>query len=66
VARLASLPPEVLANAKRVSEEFEEEMNDASQQKSKDSAADYKQKIMEAMEQGNWDELNRIWQELKQ
>lgn len=61
VARLASLPPEVLSNAKKVSEEFEEEMNDAHQQRKAESAAVYKEKIMDAIQVGNWEDLQRMW-----
>jgi DNA mismatch repair ATPase MutS len=65
VARLASLPSEVLSNAKKVSEEFEEEMNDAHQQRKAESAAVYKEKIMHAIQVGNWEDLQRMWHELK-
>jgi DNA mismatch repair protein MSH6 len=65
VARLASLPAEVLSNAKRVSEEFEGEMTNANQERATASASDYKQKILAAVEGGNWEDLERLWQELK-
>lgn len=62
VARLASLPAEVLANAKRVSEEFEEEMAQA--QKS-DEAATRRAEITAAIESENWEEVERLWTELQ-
>jgi DNA mismatch repair protein MSH6 len=61
VARLASLPAEVLANAKRVSEEFEEEMADAH---SNNSTAQ-KEQIVAAIQSGDWDEVERLWNEVK-
>lgn len=65
VARLASLPEEVLAHAKRVSQEYEDEMTEAHRQRSAESAALYKEKIMAAIQAGQWEELERLWQELK-
>lgn len=58
VARLASLPSEVLSNAKRVSEEFEEEMAGA-------QSAGEKERIMNAIESGDWNELKRLWDIMK-
>ena len=65
VARLASLPAEVLSNAKKVSEEFEEEMKFAQQERTAASIAMKKKKIMEAIQKGNWEELLQFWQEFK-
>lgn len=62
VARLASLPPEVLANAKRVSEEFEEEMANAHVP---DDTEKNKQQIMTAVESSNWEEVKRLWTKLQ-
>ena len=68
VARLASLPEQVLVNAKRVSEEFEEEMNNRNEQASSmedlEMATEYKQRIMTAINNGNWDGLEQLWKEL--
>ena len=61
VARLASLPTEVLDNAKRVSQEFEEEMAD-SHTKNMTSQKDL---ILAAIHSGEWDELHRLWTGLK-
>jgi len=68
VARLAGLPKEVLSNAKRISSEFEEEMN-AETVKSKTvtarSAPIQKEQIMNAIRSRNWSELSDIWQSLQ-
>jgi DNA mismatch repair protein MSH6 len=61
VARLASLPPEVLANAKRVSEEFEEEMADAHS----NNATAQKEQILAAIHSGDWEDLERLWNEVR-
>ncbi len=61
VARLASLPTEVLDNAKRVSEEFEEEMV-YGQVNDRVSA---KERVMAAVHCGNWEELQELWNQLK-
>jgi DNA mismatch repair protein MSH6 len=68
VARLASLPQEVLVNAKRVSEEFEEEMNNRHQKQpsiSPESAIDYKEKILDAINVGDWERLQALHNELE-
>ena len=68
VARLASLPDEVLVKAKRVSTEFEEQMSSARKRQrafAPEVAATHKQRIQEAIQASNWDEVNRLWQELK-
>jgi DNA mismatch repair protein MSH6 len=67
VARLASLPPQVLTNAKLVSEEFEQEMNDRHNQfvVSPENALEYKEKIMKAIEAGDWQLLKQLQVELK-
>jgi DNA mismatch repair protein MSH6 len=62
VARLASLPTEVLDNAKRVSQEFEQEMA-AAHSRHQDSS--YEENVIKAIESGNWDELERLWHEMK-
>lgn len=68
VARLAGLPQQVLVNAKRVSEEFEAEMNDRNHKKpriSSDAAIDLKQKITDAIQSQDWDSLRALQNELK-
>lgn len=72
VARLASLPPEVLANAKRVSEEFEEEMAEAHDHSHSDknhnnakNATTQKEQILAAIHSGSWEELERLWNEVQ-
>ncbi|CAJ1954779.1 unnamed protein product [Cylindrotheca closterium] len=68
VARLAGLPQQVLVNAKRVSEEFEAEMNDRHQKKpriSSEAAVDFKQKITDAIQSQDWDSLRALQNELK-
>ena len=61
VARLASLPTEVLDNAKRVSQEFEEEMADSHAK----NVTSNKDQILAAIHSGAWEELHRLWTELK-
>jgi len=70
VAKLAGLPEEVLANAKRVSAEFEEEMNGASNgselQWSEDEAKDRVQNILESIGTENYNDLMRLWESVQQ
>lgn len=61
VARLASLPTEVLENAKRVSEEFEEEMADAHS----NAGGNNRDRILASIHSGDWEELQRLWNQLK-
>jgi DNA mismatch repair protein MSH6 len=67
VAKLAGLPEEVLSNAKRISSEFEEEMNGvAKEQKlTARTARDQRDAIQSAINSGNWDEVSRLWQALQ-
>jgi DNA mismatch repair protein MSH6 len=65
VARLASLPEEVLTNAKRASEEFEKGLSSSNPQ-ADDESSNAKQQIREAIEAGDWDGLEKIWQSLNQ
>ena len=69
VAKLASLPQQVLVNAKRVSEEFEEEMKTRNHQETSTSCvnqerAGYEQKIMDAINSGDLVGLEKLWKEL--
>ena len=68
VARLASLPEEVLSNAKRVSHEFEQDMNNAHSQKEKEpngmSKEQMKHQILAAIENGHFEEVDRIWRSM--
>lgn len=63
VARLASLPTEVLDNAKRVSQEFEQEMADSHTKN--DNVISHKDQILAAINSGEWEELQRLWTKLK-
>lgn len=54
VARLAGLPDVVLAKAKRISAEFEDEMNCAENSR--------QQRIINAIESGDWEDLLNIWE----
>jgi DNA mismatch repair protein MSH6 len=63
VARLASLPTEVLDNAKRVSQEFEQEMADSHTMS--DNVQSHKDQILAAIHSGDWEELQRLWTQLK-
>eukprot|EP00934_Nitzschia_sp_Nitz4_P005614 Nitzschia sp. Nitz4//scaffold56_size114212//6007//10459//NITZ4_003930-RA/size114212-processed-gene-0.30-mRNA-1//1//CDS//3329554646//5604//frame0 len=60
VARLACLPDEVLQNAKRVSQDFEEQMTDSSE-----SSSDPKTAIENAIDQGRWEDLELLWKQLQ-
>eukprot|EP00536_Pseudo-nitzschia_multiseries_P005368 jgi/Psemu1/190397/e_gw1.100.52.1 len=70
VAKLAGLPDEVLANAKRVSAEFEEEMNAAGNasevQWNEDEATDRIQTIVESIGNENYTDLIRLWENIRQ
>jgi DNA mismatch repair ATPase MutS len=70
VARLAGLPEDVLAKAKRISSDFENEMSSAERSRTSlvtgSNAVAYKQKITEAIEAGNWDEVNSLWHSLQE
>ena len=67
VARLAALPEDVLSKAKKVSSDFEAEMNGlASHAKiSPASAVDTQRRIQEAVASENWNEVEKLWSELQ-
>lgn len=68
VARLAGLPPDVLSNAKRISSDFERQMQQSGRPANAvtaRSAPRQKQQILEAINSANWDELTRLWNELR-
>jgi len=68
VARLAGLPEDVLSNAKRISCEFEQEMNnDGTEHRvvTARSAPSQRDRIAEAFKAGDMDELSRLWDSLK-
>lgn len=69
VARLAGLPEDVLAKAKRISTDFENEMSSAERSRTSlvtaSNAVSHKQKITEAIETGNWDAVNSLWHSLQ-
>ena len=58
VARLASLPEEVLSNAKRVSAEFEQDMTNATPRVAVSSD---EKRMVTAIEECKWEEVERIW-----
>lgn len=62
VARLAGLPDDVLVKAKRISSEFEHEMSCAERPQSK---VQLKQRIVDAIETGNWMYLANLWESLQ-
>lgn len=59
VARLAGLPQEILTNADCISTNFERQMN------RQGSAKDLKQRILEAIEGGEWESLRALWKEVQ-
>jgi DNA mismatch repair protein MSH6 len=62
VARLAGLPDDVLAKAKRISAEFEDEMCSAERPQSIDQQ---KQRIVDAIETADWVDLLNLWEKLQ-
>jgi DNA mismatch repair protein MSH6 len=68
VARLAGLPEDVLSNAKRISCEFEQEMNNdgtASRVVTARSAPSQKSQIADAIRSGNMADIARLWESLQ-
>jgi DNA mismatch repair ATPase MutS len=68
VARLAGLPEDVLSNAKRISCEFEQEMNNdgaGSRVVTARSAPSQKSQIADAIRAGDMAEVSRLWQSLQ-
>ena len=67
VARLAALPEEVLTKAKKVSTDFENEMNGLANHAkvSPASAVDLQRRIQEAVASENWAEVEKLWSELQ-
>lgn len=72
VAKLAGLPDEVLANAKRVSHEFEEEMNGGDSSASSnfmdmsdEEAKAYAQTLLQLLEAGDSESIRDLWAKLK-
>jgi DNA mismatch repair protein MSH6 len=63
VARLAGLPEDVLIKAKRISTEFEVEMNCGAVSRTLKSCAMVPQKrnIVTAIQAGAWDEILNVW-----
>lgn len=65
VARLANLPAEVLSKAKNVSSNFENEMTDTARVRvTASNSTSYSQKIRTAIESGDFDQAEKIWEEL--
>ena len=72
MAKLAGLPEEVLKNAKRVSEEFEEEMNGVGMEQqrkvfelSDETAKQSVESIMQLVESGDLEQLRSLWDEFR-
>jgi DNA mismatch repair protein MSH6 len=74
VAKLAGLPDEVLANAKRVSHEFEEEMNATESiiprhsgigRMNDEEAKLHVEKLKKMLEGGDSDQLFALWEQLQ-
>jgi DNA mismatch repair ATPase MutS len=73
VAKLAGLPDEVLANAKRVSLEFEEEMNEneliprhsSIQRMSDEEAKVHVENLKKILEGGDSGQLFSLWEQLR-
>jgi DNA mismatch repair ATPase MutS len=73
VAKLAGLPDEVLANAKRVSHEFEEEMNGLEsnprhmgiQRMSDEEAKEHVEALKIILEREDSDKLHSLWEQLR-
>jgi DNA mismatch repair protein MSH6 len=63
VARLAGLPEEVLADAKKISASFEAELNGADDADNNPST--YSEKIVEAIQKGDFEEAENLWRELQ-
>ncbi|KAL3902271.1 MAG: hypothetical protein SGARI_005925 [Bacillariaceae sp.] len=69
VAKLAGLPQEVLTNAKKASEAFEEEMNGAESETlarmDDHDAKAHVEKMMACLQDGNASDLQDLWQQLQ-
>ena len=69
VAKMAGLPDDVLVTAKRISAEFERQMNgDDSGRKTLTArtASDLKEKVLENLEQSEWEKLEMLWRSLRE
>lgn len=68
VARLAGLPEDVLVKAKRISTEFELEMNSVEGSRSlvtSRTAIQQKRAIVDAIQAGAWEDVEGLWQGLQ-
>jgi DNA mismatch repair protein MSH6 len=66
VAKLAGLPEEVLANAKRVSAEFEDEMNGVGGDRvSEEEAEELANKIQNLITSEQYDDVLELWKETR-
>ena len=68
VARLAGLPEEVLVNAKRISSDFEVEMNsDENQSKALTAKTAHvlKGNVLDFLERGDWEQMQALWEKLR-
>jgi DNA mismatch repair protein MSH6 len=70
VARLAGLPSEVLVKAKRISMEFEDEINAIESSRSEKTslhknALKLKQELSEMIQQRNWAEVKKLWEQIQ-
>jgi len=69
VARMAGLPEEVLATAKRASSEFEQEMSSVKASRSVVTARNAvaeKNRIMEAIQNGKFEDMEALWDALQE
>ena len=67
VARLAGLPEGVLQKAKRISSDFEQEMNSgaAAAKITARTAPAMKKQLYEAIHNNDWEKVKEIWQSLQ-
>ena len=67
VARLAGLPGAVLQKAKRISSNFEQEMNSgaSSSKITARTAPAMKKQLYEAIHSNDWEKVKEIWQSLQ-
>jgi DNA mismatch repair protein MSH6 len=67
VARLAGLPEELLANAKRISSSFEAELTGMHDENGTNGkSATYTERIKSAVERCEFDVVEKLWRELRE
>jgi DNA mismatch repair protein MSH6 len=65
VAKLAGLPEEVLANAKRVSAEFEDEMNGGGEKATEEEARAITTKLQSLIASEQYDDILKLWKDAR-